>query len=162
VTARVLIPPDLNGNPAETVAKPGDPSERLPDPIPSDSPEAKPTVFALGDAIAFALRNNPRLRSARAAIERAQGQEQVAFATFLPQFDFFGQYGVSSNPWVRAPRLHRIPPVTRRNPQIPSVKECQNTPARAFTLLIRCNYRRSGWGRMPQSGEPAEFAFSSP
>jgi len=87
VTARVLISPDLNVNPAETVVKPGDPSQRSPDP---------PTTFALGDAIAFAVRNNPRLRSARAAIQRAHGQEQVAFAPFLPQFDIHGQYGATS------------------------------------------------------------------
>ena len=68
VTARVLISPDLNVNPAETVIKPDDPSRRLPDPLPGGGPEAKPTIFTLGDAIAFALRNNPRLRSARAAI----------------------------------------------------------------------------------------------
>src|SRR5262249_44828115 len=35
-------------------------------------------------------------RSARAAIERAQGEEQVAFAPFLPQIDLLGQYGVVS------------------------------------------------------------------
>src|SRR5208337_263109 len=51
----------------------------------------------LGDAIAFALRNNPRLRSARAAIQQARGQEQVAFAPFLPQVDLFGQYGAVSH-----------------------------------------------------------------
>jgi TolC family type I secretion outer membrane protein len=54
------------------------------------------TTFALPDAIAFALQSNPRLRSARAAIERAQGQEQVAFAPFVPQIDILGQYGVVS------------------------------------------------------------------
>jgi hypothetical protein len=27
--------------------------------------------------------------------------------------------------------------------QLPSVTECQNTPARTFTSLIRCNYRRT-------------------
>jgi outer membrane protein TolC len=53
-------------------------------------------TFALADAIAFALRNSPRLRSTRAAIERARGQEQVAFAPFLPQVDLLGQYGVVS------------------------------------------------------------------
>src|SRR5262249_48366140 len=54
------------------------------------------TTFGLADAIAFALRNNPRLRSARAAIERAHGQEQVAFAPFLPQLDLLTQSGVVS------------------------------------------------------------------
>ncbi len=97
VTERVLISPDLNVNPAETVIKPVDPSRRLPDPLPGGGPEAKPTIFTLGDAIAFALRNNPRLRSARAAIQQARGQEQVAFAPFLPQIDLFGQYGAVSH-----------------------------------------------------------------
>jgi outer membrane protein TolC len=50
----------------------------------------------LADAIAFALQNNPRLRSARAAIEGARGQEQVAFAPFLPQVDLLAQYGAVS------------------------------------------------------------------
>jgi outer membrane protein len=59
--------------------------------------ESEPAIFALPDAIAFALRNSPRLRSARAAIERTQGQEQVAFAPFLPQIDLLGQYGVVSS-----------------------------------------------------------------
>ncbi len=59
--------------------------------------EPEPTTFGLTDAIAFALRNSPRLRSARAAIERARGQEQVAFAPFLPQIDLLGQYGVVSS-----------------------------------------------------------------
>src|SRR5262249_35616965 len=54
------------------------------------------TSLALADAIAFGLRNSPRLRSARAAIERARGQEQVAFAPFLPQIDLLAQYGVVS------------------------------------------------------------------
>jgi outer membrane protein len=90
VAARLLIPPDLNVNPAETVVKPGTPGQ-----APSNEPER--TTFALPDAVDFALRNNPRLRSARAAVERAQGQEQVAFAPFLPQIDLLGQYGVVSS-----------------------------------------------------------------
>ena len=120
VTARVLISPDLNVNPAETVIKPDDPSQRSPDPLPSGSPEAKPTIFALGDAIAFALRNNPRLRSARAAIERARGQEQVAFAPFLPQIDLLGQYGVTSHNLAPGiPGARGIPPGDHaRDPQL--------------------------------------------
>jgi outer membrane protein TolC len=87
---RVVVPRDLNVNPSESVAEPGTP-RREPE-------EAAPrTIFALPDAIAFALRNSPRLRSARAAIERARGQEQVAFAPFLPQVDLLGQYGVVSD-----------------------------------------------------------------
>jgi len=95
--ARVLIPPDLNVNPAETVIKPGTPGQGSADPSASRGLDLEQTTFALADAIAFALRNSPRLRSARAAIERAQGQEQVAFAPFLPQIDLLGQYGVVSS-----------------------------------------------------------------
>ncbi len=53
-------------------------------------------MFSLPDAITYALRNNPRLRSARAAIERARGLEQVAFSPFLPQVQFVGQLGDTS------------------------------------------------------------------
>ncbi len=43
------------------------------------------------------MQNSPRLRSARADIVRAEGQERVAFAPFLPQIDLLGQYGVVSS-----------------------------------------------------------------
>jgi outer membrane protein TolC len=43
------------------------------------------------------LQNNPRLRSARANIERARDQEQVAFAPFLPEIVLLGQYGITSD-----------------------------------------------------------------
>jgi outer membrane protein len=92
VAARLLVPPDLNVNPAETVVKPGTPGR----PPSSQSADIPPSNFTLADAIAFALQNSPRLRSARADIERALGQEQVAFAPFLPQIDLLGQYGVVS------------------------------------------------------------------
>jgi outer membrane protein TolC len=94
VAARVLIPPGQNVKQAETVVKPGTSGE-----APTDSPASPgvvPTIFALPEAISFALRNNPRLRSARAALERARGQEQVAFAPFLPQADLLAQSGVTS------------------------------------------------------------------
>jgi outer membrane protein len=96
VAARVLVPPALNVNPTETVVKPGTPGQASSDASGSGSREPERTTFTLADAIAFALRNNPRLRSARAAIERARGQEQVAFAPFLPQIDLLGQYGAVS------------------------------------------------------------------
>jgi outer membrane protein len=60
---------------------------------PRSSSEPEPAIFTLADAIAFGRRNSPRLRSARAGIERARGQEQVAFSPFLPQIDVLGQYG---------------------------------------------------------------------
>jgi outer membrane protein TolC len=96
VASRVLVPRDLDVNPPETVIK-----LRSPDGDTSEPPSAlglagEQTTFELPEAIAFALQHNPRLRSARAAIERARGQEQVAFAPFLPQIDLFGQYGATS------------------------------------------------------------------
>jgi outer membrane protein TolC len=97
VAARVLIPPDLNVNPPETVAKPGTPGPASAAPSATPGLGVEPTTFALPDAIAYGLRNNPRLRSARAEIDRAQGQEQAAFAPFLPQIDLLGQYGVVSS-----------------------------------------------------------------
>jgi outer membrane protein TolC len=97
IAARVLIPPDLNINPPETVVKPANPDQTQPAPPLTANSELPPPVFSLPDAIAFALQNSPRLRAARAAIERARGQEQVAFAPFLPQVDLLGQYGVVSS-----------------------------------------------------------------
>ena len=90
---RIVIPADRNLEPSEAVETSGTPAE----PVPGDAPEPEPATLALPQVIAFALRNSPRLRSARAAIERARGQEQVAFAPFLPQVDLFGQYGSVSN-----------------------------------------------------------------
>ncbi len=96
VAARIQIPHDLNTNPAETVVRAGDPGLPATDPSASRSIETERPIFSLADAVAFALQNNPRLRSARAAVERASGQEQVAFAPFLPQVDLLGQYGIVS------------------------------------------------------------------
>ena len=96
VTARVLISSDLDVDPAETVIKPDDPGQLSPGPARDGSSATGPTIFTLGDAINFALKNNPRLRSARAVIERAHGQEQAAFAPFLPRVDILAQSGVGS------------------------------------------------------------------
>ena len=96
IAARVLVPPDLNVNPKETVVKPDALAREPVGPAASPMLGDGPMIFTLPDAISFALQYNPRLRSARAAIERAQGQEQVAFAPFLPQVDLLGQYGVVS------------------------------------------------------------------
>jgi outer membrane protein len=94
--ARILAPNDPTRNPAESVVKPGNPGQVPTLPSGSQTLEAAQITFALPDAIAFALQNSPRLRAARAAIERARGQEQVAFAPFLPQVDLLGQSGVTS------------------------------------------------------------------
>jgi outer membrane protein TolC len=56
----------------------------------------QPAAFSLPEAVAFGLQNNPRLLAALAAIERAQGQEQVAFAPFLPEIDFLSHAAVTS------------------------------------------------------------------
>src|SRR5262249_20170050 len=55
-----------------------------------------PPVFTLPQAVAFGLENNPRLLATLAAVGRARGQEQVAFAPFLPQIDFLSHGGVTS------------------------------------------------------------------
>ena len=94
VAHRVLVPADLNVNPAESVVKPGAPGRNSSDPTATGDGGAERTTFSLTDAIAFARRNSPRLRSARAALDRGRGQEQVAFAPFLPQLDLLSQYGV--------------------------------------------------------------------
>jgi outer membrane protein len=60
----------------------------------------------LDEAIRFAMQNNPRLRAALAAIERARGQEAVAFAPFLPQIDLLNRYvatGKSTLPGAPGP-----------------------------------------------------------
>lgn len=91
VAERVLATPDPIVNPADP---------RLPSPDDSSTPFAPPadqTRFTLAEAIAYGLENNPRLRSASSAILRASGQEQAAFAPFLPQVDFLSQTGVVSS-----------------------------------------------------------------
>jgi len=93
--ARIVAPFDLDlsskpGGEADNPATPGH------EPPASHGLEPERTTFTLADAVAFGLRHSPRLRSARASIERARGQEQVAFAPFLPQVDLLGQYGVVS------------------------------------------------------------------
>jgi outer membrane protein len=90
VAARLLVPSDLDVKPTDVV-KPG-----APDSAPR-APAVEAMTFALADAVAFALQNNPRLRSANAAIERARGQEQVEFAPFLPQIGLSNQTGVVSS-----------------------------------------------------------------
>src|SRR6516164_7929256 len=72
VADRVLIPPDLNVNPTETVVKPGTPGQASADPPAPPGLDGGPTTFALPDAIVSARRNSPRLRSARVALERAR------------------------------------------------------------------------------------------
>jgi outer membrane protein TolC len=94
---RVLIPPDLNVNPAETVINPGSVGQSRVGPDEAAALEDIATTFTLPEAINFALQNSPRLRSAGAAIEKAWGGEQVAFSPFLPQVALWGQAGAVSS-----------------------------------------------------------------
>jgi len=55
-----------------------------------------PLQLSMLDAVDFGVKNNPRLLAALAAIERSRGQEQIAFAPFLPQIDFLSHGGVTS------------------------------------------------------------------
>jgi outer membrane protein TolC len=64
-------------------------------PAASEGP-GPPPGYSLPQAVAFALQNNPRLMAALAAIDRARGQEQVAFAPFLPEIDFLSHGAVTS------------------------------------------------------------------
>jgi outer membrane protein len=97
VAARVLAPPEQIKSPAEAIVLPGISGQPSAPPSANPSLDSERTIFSLADAVAFALQNSPRLRAARAAIQRASGQEQVNFAPFLPQVDLLGQYGTVSS-----------------------------------------------------------------
>src|SRR5437879_6383496 len=60
--------------------------------------DAERSAFTLADSVAYAQRYSPRLRAARAAIQAASGQEQVAFAAFLPDIGVFSQSGATNHP----------------------------------------------------------------
>src|SRR5262245_31155363 len=97
VQARLRIPADPHVHLAATGVRPSPrshPSQTL---ALHTGVQPEPSAFSLADAIAFAQEHVPRLQSARAAIERARGQEQVAFAPFLPQFYLVSQAGATSN-----------------------------------------------------------------
>jgi outer membrane protein len=51
-----------------------------------------PLPLSLPEAIRLGLQYNPRLQAALAAIERARGQQEAAFAPFLPQIDLLNRY----------------------------------------------------------------------
>src|SRR5437867_10738393 len=83
VRARLLIP--TQDIPAQHVAE----REPIVKTASEPEPESERSVFTLSDAVAYAQRHNPRLRAARAAIESTSGQEQAAFAAFLPDVTIF-------------------------------------------------------------------------
>jgi outer membrane protein TolC len=103
---RVLAPMTLDtaDKPAETAGPaPSSPLSPPPDlagdtipPVIAQGP-GPPATFSLPQAVTFGLENNPRLLAARAAIQRARGQEQVAFAPFLPEIDFLS-HGAATSP----------------------------------------------------------------
>lgn len=99
IQERVLLPPGANVNLADTIVHSDKP------PLTDEGRE----VFTLADAVAFGLRNNPRLRGARAAIEQAQGETQVAFAPFLPTVDFlYRAVGFSSEVQVTSQNIPAV------------------------------------------------------
>jgi outer membrane protein TolC len=97
VQARLQLPADPHLHLAATSVRPGPRSHPSHTLALHTGVEPEPAAFSLADALAFAQQHSPRLQSARAAIERARGQEQVAFAPFLPQFYLVSQSGVTSN-----------------------------------------------------------------
>jgi outer membrane protein TolC len=102
VKARLKAVVDSNLNMADTIDVPRDRSDpsKTPDLSTSVKPESsehESSAFSLTDAIAFAQQHSPRLQSARAAIERARGKEQAAFAPFLPGITLGSQTGATSN-----------------------------------------------------------------
>jgi outer membrane protein TolC len=97
VSERVLYPAERIVNPADPRVTESAFAEAQQ--VLAASPElaAEPVVFSLADAIAYGLENSPRLRSASAAIQHASGEEQAAYAPFLPQVDFLSQVGTVSS-----------------------------------------------------------------
>src|SRR5262245_36757612 len=59
-------------------------------------PESELSVFTLVDAVGYARRHSPRLRSVRATLDGAKGREEVAFAAFLPEVGIASQSGATS------------------------------------------------------------------
>jgi outer membrane protein len=71
---------------------PADLRQAVAPPTQASAPHREEMVFTLADAVSYALDHSPRLEAARAAIDRAEGQEQAAFAPFLPQLDTLTRY----------------------------------------------------------------------
>jgi outer membrane protein TolC len=92
IQARMTVPPEAVRQVERLVPDPG--AKAMP--VEKVSPEVPAPVFTLPDAIAFALRNSPRLRVARMAVARAEGAEEVAFAPFLPTLDYQSRLAYAS------------------------------------------------------------------
>ena len=115
--APVAMPPDLSEPAIQQRILPANHTEPMPEspqaakpleilPPPRAAEVAEPPApepdapLSLGDAIAFALQNNPRLRVYREQIASARAGEDIAFAPFLPQFDFAYHFSAYSKPWA--------------------------------------------------------------
>ncbi|MEJ2092165.1 MAG: TolC family protein [Syntrophobacterales bacterium] len=97
VQAQLRIPKGQNADLANKLDKLNGRGDQavLPAPGPGLKPEA--AAFSLTDAIVFARKHSPRLQSARAAIERASGQQQATFGPFWPQLTLGTDYGATSS-----------------------------------------------------------------
>jgi outer membrane protein TolC len=71
-------------------------------PIVEHLPADPGAPLTLDDAIVFALENNPRLRVYAEQVAAARAGEDVAFAPFLPQFDFSYHFAGYSKPSLPA------------------------------------------------------------
>lgn len=61
------------------------PAEQLPAPKPATELKLFDKPLTLADAVTIALRDNPRLREAKAQVDAARAGQQIAFAPFLPE-----------------------------------------------------------------------------
>lgn len=97
VQARLQIPRGQNPDLATKMDKLNGRSDQAVLPAPGSGLKPEASAFSLTDAIAFAREHSPRLQSARAAIERASGQQKAAFGPFLPQITLGTDYGATSS-----------------------------------------------------------------
>jgi outer membrane protein len=95
VTARLRLAAQTPANQAEQAGRPSG-QRNTGEVHASASSQPEPAVYSLSGAIAFAQHHSPRLQSARAAIERSKGQEQAAFAPFLPEVTLASQNGFTT------------------------------------------------------------------
>ncbi len=96
VQARFRIAADSNVNPVNTIGRLGDRSEPSENPPADTNYKRESSAFSLTEAINFAQQHSPRLQSAKAAIERAGGQQQAAFAPFMPEITLASQTGTTT------------------------------------------------------------------
>lgn len=100
--ARIVTPPEAAGQLDALVASPQTAPQAPPPPAaakpvpPARVPAPDVPVFTLPDAVELALRNNPRLRVAAEAVERARGRSEVAFAPFLPTMGLYSRVGFAT------------------------------------------------------------------